>query len=120
MEGGLIDGIQQQPEMIDLLLKRLGAPFPLLELFILGLEPIDLFKCPGIGTRSLQSMTAKDGRHRCGLQQRSRQVDELIARIDQEAMPDAAQDQEDGTQEIEREGKQFDRPPPSVRPWPER
>src|SRR4029450_2126462 len=89
---------------------------PLLEFLVLGLQTIDLGKGAGIGACALQSVAAENSRHRCSLKHRRRQVDKVVTDINQEAMADAAQNQEDGTEEIEREGKQLDRPAPSAPP----
>ncbi len=43
VQGRLIDRVQQRTQMRLVALEQLGAPFPLLELIVLGLQPVDLF-----------------------------------------------------------------------------
>jgi len=72
MERRLVDRIQQQPKMFDLVFERLGAPLPLLEFLVLGLQAVDLGKSAGVGARMLQSVAAKNGRHGRSFEQRRR------------------------------------------------
>ena len=56
MQRRLVDRIQQSAEMGILALEQLGAPLPLLELLVLGLEPVDLAEQLGIGARAEHQM----------------------------------------------------------------
>ena len=64
IESGLVNRIEQSAQMGVLALEKLCIPFPLLELIVLGLEPIDLGEGIGIGSRALDQTAPFDHRNR--------------------------------------------------------
>ena len=76
--------------MRDIALEQLGPPFPLLELLVLRLQPIDLARQADIGMRARQGMAPHDNRRGKGFEQGRGQIDEAVACIADRAVADAA------------------------------
>ena len=93
--------------MTDFALELLGAPFPRLQAFVLGFQPIELAEHRGVVASPANTVAKLGHGRRGGAEERRSEIGETVARLEDDAMIDATENQKNNAKKIEAENEQL-------------